>query len=353
MNKQQLKNLCDHFGQANDGLVVTLRERLRRYLRDHQEALENNPNYQRLYPRHRGQGLQQPPNREEEPNNEEGQSQHDNFNDREERDTASSFSSFYGCAEGQDNEPNVLSPPPPSSRTLSMHCDTLSPLRTQSMLQSTPFHDFDAHQCENQPEVYQGLPLAAHITEGTSNSSRKRPPRVPGMLAQSASYTVPDQIQKKFSAEGGWASHIPLTFLTDKFCAQKNGVSVDMINNSLSVDPNSDQIITTSQSLPVKNETDLTFDEWHQAWRRLLKLIQQYIPQDYTYWEIHFCRIHDADSCSEHWPLWVAYDTEVRRRAVHEGIDPKQHHIGLWNELEVRYNQTQVVEAMNCANPIG
>ncbi|PPQ94516.1 hypothetical protein CVT25_014170 [Psilocybe cyanescens] len=239
MNKQQLKNLCDHFGQANDGLVVTLRERLRRYLRDHQEALENNPNYRRLYPRHRGQGLQQPPNREEEPDNEEDQSQHDNFNDREERDTASSFSSFYGCAEGQDNEPNVLSPPPPSSRTLSTH-------------------HFDAHQCENQPEVYQGFPPAAHITEGTSNSSRKRPPRVPGMLAQSASYTVPDQIRKKFSAEGGWASHIPLTFLTDKFCAQKNGVSVDMINNSLSVDPNSDQIITTSQSLPIKNETDLT-----------------------------------------------------------------------------------------------
>lgn len=185
------------------------------------------------------------------------------------------------------------------------------------------------------------------MNERLPSSSRKRPTRLPGMLAQSASYMVPDQIRKKFAANGGWASHIPLTFLTDKFCAQKSGTSTESFNETLSIDTNTGRIVTASQTLSVTGETDLTFDEWHQAWRRLLELIQQYLPDEYECWNHHFCRIRDTESRSEHWPLWIAYDTEVRRRAVHTNIDPKEHHIGLWNELEVRYNQLRVRDAIN------
>ncbi|PPQ94251.1 hypothetical protein CVT25_004971 [Psilocybe cyanescens] len=185
------------------------------------------------------------------------------------------------------------------------------------------------------------------MTDRSPSSSRKRPIRVSGMLAQSASYMIPDQIRKKFAADGGWASHIPLTFLTDKFCAQKSGTSTETLNESLSIDTSTGKIVTASRTLSITGEMDLTFDEWYQAWRRLLDLVQQYLSDEYECWNHHFCRIRDAESRSEHWPLWIAYDTEVRRRAVYTNIDPKEYHIGLWNELEVRYNQSRVKEAMN------
>lgn len=183
---------------------------------------------------------------------------------------------------------------------------------------------------------------ARQISTTQSHSSQhKRPPIVDGMLTNTTSYLIPEPIRNQFKANGGWASHIPLTYLTDKACSTSQK-PFDQPCETLSFDTHSGQILTSTKQLSTAGELDLTFDEWHQAWRRLLTLIGDYCPNIHHAWDHHFCRIRDTDSRAEHWPLWLAYDTKLHHRAIHKGYDPKLEHIGLWNELEVRYNTNHI-----------
>ena len=99
--------------------------------------------------------------------------------------------------------------------------------------------------------------------------SRKRPARTPGLAGTNTAFLVPDNVRKKFM-DGGWSSHVPLTYLTDKGCLFKDRSSTVLAQDLLTVDPTSGAIQTTSTSLSEEGELDLTFDEWHQAWRRLV-----------------------------------------------------------------------------------
>jgi hypothetical protein len=109
------------------------------------------------------------------------------------------------------------------------------------------------------------------------------------------------------------------------------------------MDPSSGQIITTSKPLSDNGELDLTFDEWHQAWRRLLDLIKTHVAAEFHLWDTHYNFILDNDNRAELWPLYVAYDVEIRRRAVVSAIDPSVFSIGIWNDLEARYMAKKVL----------
>ena len=173
------------------------------------------------------------------------------------------------------------------------------------------------------------------------SAARRRPSRVLGLAGTNAAFLVPDHIRKKFV--DGWTVHVPLTFLTDKGCLLKNKLSAASTHEVLSMDPSSGQIITTSKPLFDTGELDLTFDEWHQAWRRLLELIKTYLPLEFPLWEIHYTFILNNDNQAEMWPLYVSYDVEIRKRAVVSSIDPSVFSIGIWNDLEVRYNAKKVL----------
>jgi hypothetical protein len=71
----------------------------------------------------------------------------------------------------------------------------------------------------------------------------------------------------------GWITHVPLTYLTDKGCLLKNKSLLNASQDILSFDPTTCQVVTTSKVLSDNGELDMTFDEWHQAWRHLLDLI--------------------------------------------------------------------------------
>ena len=47
------------------------------------------------------------------------------------------------------------------------------------------------------------------------------------------------------------------------------------------------------------------------------------------------------------WPLWLAYDTEIRRRSVSEPLDPSIHHLLIWNELETLYITKKIKEEVS------
>src|SRR5260221_8487401 len=132
-----------------------------------------------------------------------------------------------------------------------------------------------------QPQVIPPpLPHQAH-------SPNKRPSQILGAFAAGAGYLVADAIQNKFRS--GWTVHIPLTFLTDKYCTYKK--STALFHDSPSVDEASGQIITASKTLSDIGELNLTFEEWHQAWRRLLPLIREFLPDNYNAWNTHFLTI--------------------------------------------------------------
>ena len=180
------------------------------------------------------------------------------------------------------------------------------------------------------------LPLAESTT-----SSNRRPARTPGLAATNAAFLAPDNIRKKF--KDGWTTHIPLTFLTDKGCLLKNKALVNSSHDIMSFDPTTGQVITTSKTLNDQGELELTFDEWHQAWRRLLSLVEEFFPEELYMWTKHYTFILDSTNRAELWPLYVAYDVEIRKKATQSSIDPSIFALGVWNDLEARYTAKKVL----------
>src|SRR5690606_30770026 len=86
--------------------------------------------------------------------------------------------------------------------------------------------------------------------------------------------------------------------------------------------------------LSTEGELDLSFEEWFQAWRRLLELIREFLPEVFPQWFSHYDYILNKETRSSTWSLWLRYDTEIRRRATQFGIDPSIFHPDVWSELE-------------------
>lgn len=171
----------------------------------------------------------------------------------------------------------------------------------------------------------------------------RRPARTPGLVGTNAAFLVPDNIRKKFRE--GWESHVPLTYLTDKGCMLKNKTSA-ALQDILSYDSTTGQVVTTSKALNESGELDLSFDEWMQAWRRLLQLIETHLPQELPHWTTHYSFILNSDNRSEMWPLYLAYDVEIRKRATISSIDPSKFSFGIWNDLEIRYSHKKVLSML-------
>jgi hypothetical protein len=170
--------------------------------------------------------------------------------------------------------------------------------------------------------------------------TRKRPTRTLGLVGTNAAFLVPDFIRKRFSE--GWNVHVPLTFLTDKGCLLKDKAAANSSLDILTIDNTSGRILASAKPLSDEGEMDLTFDEWHQAWRRLLELIKTFLPDEFLLWEVHYSFILLNENRAEMWPVYLAYDIEIRKRATQLSIDPSQFSIGIWNDLEARYTAKKV-----------
>jgi hypothetical protein len=168
--------------------------------------------------------------------------------------------------------------------------------------------------------------------------SHKRPACTLGLLGTSAAYLEPDHIRKKFIDR--WNVHIPLTFLTDKGCLFKDKSTANSLHDILTLVDG--HILTSLKPLSDDGELDLTFNEWHQAWRRLLDLIKSYIPEEFLSWEVHYLFILNHNNWAEMWPLFLAYDAEICKRSTHLPIDPSKFSIGIWNDLETRFTANKV-----------
>ncbi|KAJ7602375.1 hypothetical protein FB45DRAFT_1015492 [Roridomyces roridus] len=182
---------------------------------------------------------------------------------------------------------------------------------------------------------YPGNPnTPAHATTSSvPTGGRTRPDRQPGLIASNASFIIPEAIRKKFSS-GGWSVHVPLDYLTDKFCGASNAGATKALNDLWTMDGSSGSIVSVAKELPIEAELKLSFDEWFQAWQRLLQLIAEYVPREYVLWRVHYESILLRPMRAQQWLLCLAYDSRVRSMAINSEIDPSQFQLAIWNELE-------------------
>ncbi|KAJ7064505.1 hypothetical protein C8F01DRAFT_1353864 [Mycena amicta] len=177
-------------------------------------------------------------------------------------------------------------------------------------------------------------------------STRKRPARIPGLTVSSARLLAPDAIRKRFSASGGWQTHVPLHVLTDKACLlAMQDSSGKLFNDMFVVDSSTGSTVAMSRDLPAGPELSLTYDEWDQAWRCLLDLIGEFLPDELDIWKTHHDNIAKRPNRSNLWPVYLEYDARIRRSALSSGVDPTYFQYELWNELEAAYYGKQAAEA--------
>ena len=167
------------------------------------------------------------------------------------------------------------------------------------------------------------------------------------MTVSGGGYIVPDVIRDKFAR---WEVHIPLTYLTDSFCSSQQASQSSLSDFLIVVEG---QLSTKSKSLSSAGELDMTFDEWHQAWQRLLKLIEQYHPEELALWQTHYSSIMIKETRGEDWPLWLAYDTEVRRRSVTTSLDPSRFQQRLFDDLYIRYTGKKILLQLQSTATLG
>lgn len=163
----------------------------------------------------------------------------------------------------------------------------------------------------------------------TTSLARRRPPREPGLVESDARHPVSDQIRRKFA--DGWHTHVPLTFLTDTYCANPlNPNAPSTITETMTYDVTQGTFVQTSSGLNESGERGLNFDQWFQAWSRLITLIAEFFPDDHAAWQTHFNFILTRPDRSSKWPAWLAYDIEIRKRILVKGIDPAVFHPQIW-----------------------
>ncbi|TFK18576.1 hypothetical protein FA15DRAFT_660585 [Coprinopsis marcescibilis] len=118
-----------------------------------------------------------------------------------------------------------------------------------------------------------------------------------------------------------------------KYCQYKNTSSLPTINEDFVIDA-SRKVSTVTKSTPMSEESEMTFDEWSQAWKHLLPLIQKYLNSDYDAWHAHYNLIHYAENRT--------YDIEIRNRCTFIGDDPGVLHKKIWKDLELCYLKNSV-----------
>jgi hypothetical protein len=151
------------------------------------------------------------------------------------------------------------------------------------------------------------------------------------MTVSRGGYIIPDAIRDKFTK---WEVHIPLTYLTDSFCSSQHATQSSLSNFLVVIDG---QLTTKSKSLSPVSKLDMSFDEWHQAWQHLLKLIEQYHADELPLWQTHYSSIMVNETQGEDWPLWLAYDMEVRHCSVTTPLNPSKFQQRLFDNLYICY----------------
>ncbi|KIM36885.1 hypothetical protein M413DRAFT_31283 [Hebeloma cylindrosporum] len=321
----ELRQACQTFQLPQTGIFPTLRNRLQNYLAAHKHELQHDYDYVALYPTeilfhsettlpltlktHEQLAIGMASTTENQPHSHHAARQ----TETSQRTNASKNTS-------------KLFEHPPSWLNAHFH---------YTMLITPAIHYLGIAPRPEPPVVIPRISTATHSS---------RPHRELGGTVAGGGFIVPDVIREKLRK---WETHVPLTYLTDKFCTSQPASQSSLSDFLAVVDS---QVTAKSKSLSCVGELTMTFDEWHQAWQRLLKLIGEYHPDEVALWHTHYTSIMVKETRSEDWALWLAYDIKIRRRSVINPLDPSLFHRRLFDDLYVRYTTERILAQVQAAS---
>ncbi|QRV93564.1 Fungal Zn(2)-Cys(6) binuclear cluster domain [Ceratobasidium sp. AG-Ba] len=153
---------------------------------------------------------------------------------------------------------------------------------------------------------------------------------IPGFQAGAADVPPPPAI--KLHMMRGWSHHFSLSTLVDDYChrVHTGRIMGKTLPGSGSV--NSDFID------PSLLETELSYDQWTQAWRRLLQLIQEFFPDLFPLWKAHYDFVNSRPNRPTLWKVWLAYDIYLRMATRSDPrIDMSVFQREIWDSVLTRY----------------
>ncbi|KAH6874640.1 hypothetical protein BKA70DRAFT_1208672 [Coprinopsis sp. MPI-PUGE-AT-0042] len=345
--KADLVRLANFFGIEPGNLSLNnLRKRINRYLDNNYAQYATDDRYKRLYGRRRNR-QPQVEDEEEQPEDEDEEQQQPQDEEEQREGSQAQSDSPTSDHDDEDDEswngiPDDHAPvrtrrPPPRVLAQDVH-------RRRELTQdwvtmnngrgSTSGHDQN-HSGTPIPPVPPPIAIPTALPTTSTSTHTGRPERIPGHMASSAGYTIPEHIRKVFKS--GWKTHVPFNQLTDAYCLYRHSTALPINEETIVLDSATGQISSAAKPVSADEEERLTFDEWHQAYRRIIQLISEYAPRELDLWRTHFDRILNTEDRAEHWFLWLLYDIEIRRRACYTPIDPAQFHVAVWNIFELRY----------------
>ncbi|PPR03808.1 hypothetical protein CVT24_008132 [Panaeolus cyanescens] len=353
LSKSDLIKACDHLNISNEGTVPILRQRLKDFASQRRNRhLRDDPTYAGLFVHLRNQRSPSP--EEEEPN--EPENGDDNENDYSDFGGIDEALQLFnepadaGADEDQDNNVWDFDTSSTASSVNSRRRRSISP-RVFGGRGPRPIDELESVDPEPQrstsPEYQR--PQREKSTQPPPPHKQPTSTRVAGTKLTSAAYQVPIKIRRIMKA--GWIEHIPLTTLTDEYCAKEAEEGEDASEGTLHY--RNGAFTSVQKSLPHKGEPQMSFDEWFQAWRRLLQLIKQFCPEDeYQMWLAHYLRIINNETRSECWTLWKSYDITIRRRStIDKRFDPGEFHENIWKELSRRQDQQFIQTTIKSSLP--
>ncbi|CUA67876.1 hypothetical protein RSOLAG22IIIB_07569 [Rhizoctonia solani] len=135
---------------------------------------------------------------------------------------------------------------------------------------------------------------------------------IPGFQASGVTLAIPDSVVQNMRR--GWKTPFSIAMLRDEYCIA--AISRARKGKTISFGDEGDHVTlaasseTFDSSLP---EDCLTYEQWVQAWRRLLALIREYLSEVlHLRWLKHYEFIDTCPNRSSHWKLWLRYDIAVR-----------------------------------------
>ncbi|KAF8594316.1 hypothetical protein BDV93DRAFT_565563 [Ceratobasidium sp. AG-I] len=208
--------------------------------------------------------------------------------------------------EGEEQQPPPPPPPPPQSKRTDRGSDANKRKCNSSL---------------SKAESDQGNALGRHSQHRPATIQKhRRPAIIPGRVAEANAYIIPLTLVKIFAE--GWNSYVPLTHLTDDYCAKHKPTAKS--GDVLTLDSGTGQLYTSMASLPETHlrEEDLSESQFVQAWKRLAYLLGKYCSHISGAWDVNWMRMFTKADFSKNFKLYLCYDIRVRQMSLIEPLDP-------------------------------
>jgi hypothetical protein len=171
------------------------------------------------------------------------------------------------------------------------------------------------------------------------------------LLENDLEHEIPYKIAELFSKarSGSRMTYIPLLHLTNQ-AISRYCWSAHVGTDKLSFNKDTLMFKTVALQLNEDGKDAMPVEEWMQAWRRLLQLYSQYLPEECHFWKGHVVLIHNTEGTyGKNWPLWRAYNIATRKRAITSSFDPSKLQPVIYNWVEREHIKNLAIQQVAAA----